>query len=72
VIMELLVSGTTGHDILDHIASTQPQLLSRVIVVTTATKLDHSSGVLASVAAIIRKPFAVDELHRVLRSCCAE
>lgn len=72
VILELLVSGKGGDDILAHIAETQPQLLPRVIVVTTATNLDRSSGILASVAAVLRKPFAVDELQSVLRSCCAD
>jgi CheY-like chemotaxis protein len=71
VILELLVSGTSGDEILDHIAATQPQLLSRVIVVTTSTKIDRTSGALASVAAVIRKPFAVDELQSALQSCCA-
>lgn len=72
VILELLLSGTSGQDILAYIATTQPQLLPRVIVVTTSTRLDRSSGALASVAAVLRKPFAVDELQRVLRSCCPE
>lgn len=72
MILDLLVSGTGGDGILDHIATTQPQLLSRVIVVTTSTRLDQTSGILASVAAVIRKPFAVDELQRALRSCCAD
>lgn len=71
VILELLISGPGG-DVLAHIAKTQPALLPRVIVVTTSTKVDRTSGALASVAAVLRKPFAVDELQSVLRSCCAD
>jgi CheY-like chemotaxis protein len=70
VIMDLFLAGVSGTEILVHIGRTDPQLLPRVIIVTTLTKVDRNSGELASVAAVLRKPFAIDELQRLLRACC--
>jgi two-component system OmpR family response regulator/two-component system alkaline phosphatase synthesis response regulator PhoP len=69
VVMELLLSGVSGSEILTHIGESNPQLLPRVIVVTTQ-KVDRTRGELAGVAAVLRKPFAVDELQGLLRVCC--
>jgi DNA-binding response OmpR family regulator len=70
VIMDLFLAGVSGSEILAYIGRTDPQLLPRVIIVTTLTTVDRSKGELASVAAVLRKPFAIDELQRVLRACC--
>jgi DNA-binding NtrC family response regulator len=72
VIMDLILAGASGSEILAYIGRTNPQLLPHVIVVTTAPQVDRSSGELASVAAVLRKPFAIDELQRVLRACCSD
>lgn len=72
VVMDLLLTGASGMEILAHIGREKPQLLPRVIIVTTATGMAAKSEELKSVAAVLRKPFAVDELQRVLRACCDE
>lgn len=72
VIMELILAGMSGSAVLAHIGKTNPKLLPHVIVVTTAPTVDRCSGELASVAAVLRKPFAIDELQRVLRECCID
>jgi DNA-binding NtrC family response regulator len=69
VIMDLFSSGAAGSEILAHIHREKPSLLERVIVITTATKLG-TDGELGTVAAVIRKPFAIDELQSALKHCC--
>ena len=55
-------------DLLSAIAERAPELLPRVVVITTARW--QPDGALARTAAVLRKPFALDELTSALQTCC--
>lgn len=73
VILELMLSGVSGLDLLVLLGKSKPHVLPRVVVVTTSPPAHWSQcREIARVAAILRKPFAIDELQKVLRRCCAQ
>ena len=57
-----------GSDVLAHIAERAPELLPRVVVITTARW--RPTGALAPIAAVLQKPFALDDLTSALQGCC--
>jgi DNA-binding response OmpR family regulator len=68
VVLDLRLPLVSGSDVLQSLASQKPSMLPRTIVVTTSPPMH--AGVLEDVAAVLRKPFPVDELMEVLRECC--
>lgn len=71
VVLDLILPELSGTAVLEQIERDRPELLHRVIVVTTAAPAVWQQCLqTASVAAVLRKPFALDVLQQVLRSCC--
>ena len=71
VVLDLLLPHVDGKRVLERISREQPELLARVIVLTTAPpSVWQECPQVASVAAVLRKPFSLDDLQRVLRGCC--
>jgi CheY-like chemotaxis protein len=63
VVLDLLMPGRTGRDVLEDLAAHHPALLERIVVVTSATEahLRDVRGRFPQVA-VLRKPFDLDEL----------
>ena len=73
IILELMLTGLSGLDLLSYLGRAKPELLERVVVVTTTSKTHWcDSQEITRVAAVLRKPFAIDELQSVLRRCCEQ
>lgn len=68
VIVDLRLPGMTDEQLLREVAQQPDSLLTRTVVLTTASTARH--GELKNVAAVMRKPFPIDELMDVLRRCC--
>jgi len=71
VVMDLLLPEVEGSVLLEFLANERPELLRRVVIVTTSPdqlwrRIRHA----ASIAAVIRKPFALEELRDSLLACC--
>ena len=72
VLLDLLMPHVSGLEVLAWLASTKPDVLRRVIVVTAA----HESAwmhcpEIAYVRALHRKPFDIDRLLAAVDACCA-
>ena len=63
VVLDLLIPGRTGRDVLDEIAARRPELLARIVVISSATEA-HLRDVRGSYPAVaaLRKPFDLNEL----------
>jgi CheY-like chemotaxis protein len=71
VILELMLAGISGLDVIARVGQSKPRLLPRIVVVTTSPPAHWSKcQEMKRVAAVLRKPFAIEELQRVLRQCC--
>lgn len=70
VILDLLVPEVSGHDVLMWLATSSRDTLPKVVVLTTGRWTPPAE--LAGVAAVLRKPFAIDELLAALSTCCEE
>lgn len=71
LVLDLLQPDPGGADILEFVNDHEPKLLSRTIIVTTLPEsrwadIAHTR----SCAAVLRKPFSLDELRTVLHACC--
>ncbi len=67
-VIDLLLPGPSGEQMVDYLAHEKPELVGRTIVMTTLPlkQVENCNGV----AAVLRKPFALDELTAALRLCC--
>ena len=72
IVLDLMLPGLSGFEIVDHIARVRPDLLRRIIVVTAVSQsqLEHFEH-RSAVWSLIRKPFDVPELVRTIRECIA-
>ena len=63
VVLDLLIPGRTGRDVLADIAARRPALLERIVIISSATEthLRDVRGRYPTVA-VLRKPFDLDEL----------
>lgn len=71
VVLDLVLPEVSGAEVLHFLASRAPELLGKTVIVTTlpparcaAIEETHAC------AAVLRKPFSLDELQSALRSCC--
>ena len=72
VVLDLLIPGRTGRDVLEELAARTPALLERIVVISSATEahLRDVRGRHPAVAAL-RKPFDLTELLAVVRERAA-
>lgn len=68
VVLDLLIPGRTGRDILAEIAARRPALLERIVVISSATEAHlRDVGGRYPAVAVLRKPFDLDELLVAVR-----
>jgi DNA-binding NtrC family response regulator len=67
-VIDLLLPETANQQLMEYLACEKPELLPKTIVITTfpVQAAQHCHGV----AAVLRKPFALDDLTDALRRCC--
>jgi DNA-binding NtrC family response regulator len=67
-VIDLLLPDPSGEQVVIYLAHKKPELVPRTIVMTTMPlrQVENCTGV----AAVLRKPFALDELTAALRLCC--
>jgi CheY-like chemotaxis protein len=72
VVLDLLIPGRTGRDVLEELASRRPDLLARIVVISSATEahLRDVRGRYPAVSAL-RKPFDLTELLTIVRERAA-
>ena len=70
LVLDLILPELSGEDVLKYVASRAPELLRRTVIVTTVPASIWSRCAEArACAAVLRKPFSLDELQTALRSC---
>src|SRR5260370_3480329 len=69
ILLDLMMPGTSGFDVLRQLAETQPALLRKVIITTGVSKRDLDQVDAESVFAVLRKPFDIDGLVATIRAC---
>lgn len=67
-VIDLLLPDLSSQKVVDYLAQEKPELAARTIVITTAPVKDAQNC--NGVAAVLRKPFALDDLTAALRRCC--
>ena len=68
VVLDLLMPGLTGEQIVTAIERDHPHMLTRIIVITAAIQKFRTSEVLSRVAAVLTKPFDVNILRETVRA----
>jgi CheY-like chemotaxis protein len=71
IILDLLMPGMDGRGVLETLSRWNPQVLSRVIVVTGAPE-PLRTGEDGRVFSVLRKPFALSDLVRIVDRCVAQ
>ncbi len=72
MLLDLLLPGVQGIEILAHLGRTSPEMLSRVVIITAAAEpVWKSCREVQSVRALIRKPFDLRDVEGALLACCA-
>jgi two-component system OmpR family response regulator len=69
ILLDLMMPGISGFDILENMRNTKPEWLRSVIVVTAASDKDVRRVNPDEVFKILRKPFEIDELLRTIEQC---
>ncbi len=64
ILLDLVLPDISGYDVLDFLERQEPELLNRVIVVTALQRAFQEA---LPVAAVVRKPFEVAELDRIVQ-----
>jgi CheY-like chemotaxis protein len=71
MVLDLILPEVSGAVVLQFVARNAPGLLSHTVVVTTLPPSQWSRlAETLSCAAVLPKPFSLDELQTALRSCC--
>jgi DNA-binding NtrC family response regulator len=67
-VIDLLLPDPSGEQVVDYLVHAKPELVARTIVMTTmpVKQVENCTGV----AAVLRKPFALEDLTAALRLCC--
>jgi DNA-binding response OmpR family regulator len=68
LILDLMLPGVGGEELLDYLELTQPKYLRRVIV-TTASPARMSCDFLKRICHVLAKPFDIDKLVLIAREC---
>ncbi|PYQ29119.1 MAG: hypothetical protein DMF56_12635 [Acidobacteria bacterium] len=69
VLLDLLLPEMSGLDILCHLIATNPEMLTRIAVITAALELTRRAEVKRA-RTVVGKPFEVQDVERALRLCC--
>jgi len=70
IVLDLMLPGTNGFDVIREVKATEPELLDRIIVLTAAsnhTLRDFDDGRL--VRRLMRKPFDIDDFVGEVLAC---
>jgi len=69
IILDLMMTGVSGFDVLDQLMQNRPSLLQRVVVASAASVRTLEQFDAGKVHALVRKPFDMDEFLAVVRGC---
>ena len=69
VVMDLMMPGLSGFDVLARLRSEKPDVLKHLIVITAAAERETRKIPAADVCAIVRKPFDLQQLIDTVRKC---
>jgi DNA-binding response OmpR family regulator len=72
VLLDLMMRGTNGFDVLHCLAETRPALLRRTIVTSGVSERELAKVDRGSVFAVIRKPFDIDFLIATVIACARQ
>lgn len=68
VVLDLMMPFTNGFDVIEHLARTDPHMISKTVVVT-AFPGEASASRLKEVCRVIIKPFDIHELLDAVQAC---
>ena len=71
VLLDLMLPGTFGFDVIRFLAAERPAMTSRVVVITAASASTLRDFDRSAVRAVIRKPFDIAELLQHVTECIA-
>jgi len=70
LVLDLGLPGVNGFDVLRHVATEQPTLLDRTIVITASDeRIYRNSPHVRHAHALLRKPFDIGKLQSEIRAC---
>lgn len=69
-VIDHLLPGLGAEQIVARLGQMDPDMVGRTIVITTMSQRSAAAKC-AGVAAILRKPFALDEIQDAIRRCCS-
>ena len=69
VLLDLMMPGTWGIDVIRSLQVERPEMVKRVIVITAASTAALRNFDSEPVYALVRKPFDIDELIDTVRTC---
>jgi len=69
ILLDLMMPDVNGFELLDRLARECPSILSRVIVMTGASRRVVQTLDTASIWGLIRKPFDIDDLVNAIMAC---
>jgi DNA-binding response OmpR family regulator len=69
ILLDLMMPGVSGFELLARLSDHNPGVLSRVIIMTGATRRTIQVLDIAQVWGLIRKPFDIDELVASVMAC---
>ena len=70
IVLDMMLPGMTGAEILSRVRSTKPHLLDRILVISAApTHVLHAVEKEGCVRGVFRKPFDLDSVVTTLREC---
>ena len=64
LVLDLMLRGTNGFELIRHLALTRPEVLERTVVVTAAANRTLGAFDAGAVRKVLRKPFDIDEFVR--------
>ena len=68
IVLDLVLPELSGKEVLNFLKVHAPKMFARTVVLTTLPESHWSDA--RGCAGVLRKPFAIEELHALLRSCC--
>lgn len=72
IVLDLMLPKVDGFEVLDRVASTKPDLLNRVIVLTAVARTKLQPLERRKVWRVMRKPFDIDDFTTAVAECAAQ